>query len=693
MDRIAISDSGNSTRVSLEALYSISSAINASLDLDAVLAHALDKILAVLGFSSGVVRLLEPSTGELRLAAAAGLARELAGELSAPFRVGEGALGLAIQRRALLVEDLSRGPLAGSPWARHGYRTFISIPLQCREMLLGCMNLFTPDRRSLDATERELLTTLANQVGMAVANAELYTAAQRKIEYLSALHRCSQDMVPTPDLQRVLQLTSERMAQLLHLDRAIVLDWCPETQELVAVAGCGIEEPLLSDLRVPLETLPLAAAVLRDRHVTLSADPAGDGLLPAPFVRAAQMRTALVAPLVTHDEAIGLLVADRRDQPLVLSADEMELATIFANQASVWIANARLFVRELSARARAEAAETHFRELLESAPDGIVIVDTDGRIVLANTQAEAMFGYSREELLGQLIEILLPERYRASHVGHRTRYASAPRTRPMGAGLDLAGRHQDGREFPVEISLSPLQTDAGVLITSVIRDITERKRTEAERDQLLALERERSEQLKLSVREAHHRIKNNLQAISDLLYLEMTAGNSSSPEDVLRGSMERIQAIATVHDLLSQDEDVRVVDARAVLERLVPMVLRSSGVTEGAVTVRAEIAPVPLSSKRATALALIANELVSNAAKHAFKGNGQGELTLSLQQESEELVLRVRDNGPGLPVEFSTDTHSHVGLDVVRTLAERDLNGCFSLTSDRGVLAEVRFVW
>jgi two-component system, sensor histidine kinase PdtaS len=282
------------------------------------------------------------------------------------------------------------------------------------------------------------------------------------------------------------------------------------------------------------------------------------------------------------------------------------------------------------------------------------------------------------------------------HVQDRTRYHSSPSTRPMGAGLDLLARRKDGSELPVEISLSPLAqggpAEDGTLVTSVIRDITPRQRAEEERVQLLASEREKSEQLKLAVREAHHRIKNNLQAISDLLYLELTAGDGASPEDALRDSIERVQAIAIVHDLLSQDEDVRVVDARAVMERLIPMVLRSGRSTEG-LLVNTDVQSIPLSSKRATVLALIVNELMSNAAKHACKADEKCELTLSLRQDSEELVLRVQDNGPGLPADFSLDTHSHVGLDVVRILAERDLNGCFTLKNQQGVLAEVRFVW
>jgi PAS domain S-box-containing protein len=139
-------------------------------------------------------------------------------------------------------------------------------------------------------------------------------------------------------------------------------------------------------------------------------------------------------------------------------------------------------IRDVSARTRAEAK---FRALLESAPDAMVIVNQAGEIVLVNAQTERMFGYSRRELLGQPVEVLVPSKYRRSHVGHRTGYARAAHARPMGADLELYGVRKDGTELPVEISLSPLETEEGTLVASAIRDITDRRLAEQERAKLL----------------------------------------------------------------------------------------------------------------------------------------------------------------------------------------------------------------
>jgi two-component system, cell cycle sensor histidine kinase and response regulator CckA len=132
-------------------------------------------------------------------------------------------------------------------------------------------------------------------------------------------------------------------------------------------------------------------------------------------------------------------------------------------------------VRDITDRKR---IEERFRTLLDSAPDAMVVVDQGGKIVLVNTQTEKLFGYKREELLGQPVEVLVPERFWAEHGKHRSKYVQHTQVRPMGIGLDLYGLRKDGTEFPVEISLSPQQTDEGILVSSTIRDVTQRRRLE-----------------------------------------------------------------------------------------------------------------------------------------------------------------------------------------------------------------------
>ena len=153
------------------------------------------------------------------------------------------------------------------------------------------------------------------------------------------------------------------------------------------------------------------------------------------------------------------------------------------NVAEPHVMETNVDMSERQQRLAAEEAtrlERRFRQLLEAAPDAIVEVGADGKIVLINRVAEEMFGYVRDELLGQSVDVLVPDAMRREHYRHRDSYLEQPRTRPMGTGLDLHARRRDGSLFPVEISLSPIQTEGGMHVTAVIRDVTERKRADKE---------------------------------------------------------------------------------------------------------------------------------------------------------------------------------------------------------------------
>ena len=148
----------------------------------------------------------------------------------------------------------------------------------------------------------------------------------------------------------------------------------------------------------------------------------------------------------------------------------------------------KMFKRSaVRATTKVSEAEHRFQVLMDAAPDAMVVVDQDGKIVLVNTQTERLFGYQREEILGLDMEVLIPERLREQHRLHRKGFFAQPHVRPMGAGLELFGVRKGGGEFPVEVSLNPVETREGVLVASAIRDITERKLVEESRFRLAAI--------------------------------------------------------------------------------------------------------------------------------------------------------------------------------------------------------------
>jgi PAS domain S-box-containing protein len=205
--------------------------------------------------------------------------------------------------------------------------------------------------------------------------------------------------------------------------------------------------------------------------------------------------------------------------------------------------------RDITERKHAEDAvresEAKIRAFLESASQGVIAVDATGRIDLTNAKVEDLFGYGREELLGQTLEMLLPDRFRRVHIGHRTEYFANPRPRPMGLGLDLAGRRKDGTEFPIEIALSQVPSRKGPLAIAFINDISERRRTEE------AMRRtQRLESLGILAGGVAHDFNNLLTTIMGNGTLAMQALQPTHPDYPL--IEEIVRASKTAADLTRQ---------------------------------------------------------------------------------------------------------------------------------------------
>lgn len=310
---------------------------------------------------------------------------------------------------------------------------------------------------------------------------------------------------------------------------------------------------------------------------------------------------------------------------------------------------------EFAQRAKAEAK---FQALLEAAPVAMVIVDPKGRIVIVNIQTEKLFGYRREELLGQTVEILIPGRYRSGHVGHRSHYFSSPRPRPMGAGLDLFGRRKDGSEFAVEISLSPLETEEETLVMSAIRDTTERKRGEDTlRDSKTRAEAAFEELEAFSYSVAHdlraplRKMDGFSQAVLD------DYGDKLGPEgkDCLQRVRSASQNMAQlIDDLLSLSRVTRSeihpepVDLSAMAESIAAD-LRQSGPGR---EVQFVISPGLTASADAQLLADVLENLLSNAWKFTA-GHSRARIEFGAVELQGLTSYFVRDDGAGFDPAFA----------------------------------------
>lgn len=356
----------------------------------------------------------------------------------------------------------------------------------------------------------------------------------------------------------------------------------------------------------------------------------------------------------------------------------------------------------------AQQTEERLRQVIEAAPNGMIMVDERGTIVLANTAATQIFGYAREELVGQSIELLVPERFQGGHPGHRAAYMQQPEARPMGHGRDLYGRHRDGREVPVEIGLNPLAYDDDQLVLASVVDITERKLSE----EMLAgytgeLER-RNRDLDQFAYVASHDLRSPLEAIEKLAAWVIDDASERLPE----GSRRHLELIGQraqrlknlLDDLLQyaragrQGGELGQVDTGELVAQIVSDLNPPPGfeisVADG----------MPVIETLRTPLRHIFQNLIGNAIKHHDRTGGLIEIGYS--EEADCYTFWVRDDGPGIDPAYHDRIFgmfetlrprdevegSGMGLAIIRKLVDA-YGGDITLESAPGAGATFRIRW
>jgi PAS domain S-box-containing protein len=358
--------------------------------------------------------------------------------------------------------------------------------------------------------------------------------------------------------------------------------------------------------------------------------------------RAAGLVAGLGIPVAFGGVVIGVMTFFRRREE---RPDDAALKTLDAIGRQI----GQFLVRTHGEQALA-LSERKARALLEQAAEGIIVVDRVGRIEMVNAKAETMLGYTRSELIGQTLEILLPERFRGPHREHRASYFAAPRTRPMGLGLELAARRKDGSEFPVEISLSHAETETGMVAMAFVTDVTERR----------ALERasrhaERLTALGTLAAGIAHELNNPLGILSsriELMLLESDALPAPVREDLGVLHRNAVRATQITQRLLSfarqPGGEHRVLDVNAVVQEALALV-RPQIDKDGVHVHTALEAGLPAIHADPTALHQVLVNLLINA-REAMTG---GEVVVRTRRAVEPgwIQLVVTDTGPGMPPE------------------------------------------
>ncbi len=603
------------------------------------------------------------------------------------------------------VDDLDLVQYDREHMQRYGAKSVLYIPLYARSQAIGYAELWeSRRRREFTAEEIALCQAIAQNATVAVENARLYEQARQELaerkqaeaeaiqrnRELLTLQAAGVAITSSLDLQYVLSTVAREMANLLGVEACAISGWDQATDTVSLLAEYGPDD--WWDEGAPnkvfaLSDYPLTKRVLTERRAQWmpinqpDIDPA-----ELAFMQEAAIKTLLMLPMVFQDRAVGLVeIEDWRER--AFTDQEIALAQLLANQAASAIENARLYEearQELAERRRAEEAlrksEEKYRDLVENINDIIYATDEEGVITYISPFIESLSGYSVSEIVGRsFTEFIYQE--------------DLPRI--MKQFQEAISGHLEPGEYRISTksgeirwvctSSRPVFTGERVTgLRGVMTDITERKRAE---EQIKASLREKEVLLK----EIHHRVKNNLQVISSLLYLQSKGVEDKETLEIFLESQNRVRSMALVHEKLYQSRGLARIHFAEYIQSLADYLFQSYRVNSNVIKLNINICEVSVGINTAIPCGLIVNELVTNSLKHAFPDGREGEIHVEFHSDDDnKFTLLVSDNGVGFPQDADYRDMESLGLQLVNTLANQ-LEATIELDRSSGTAFKITF--
>jgi len=336
-------------------------------------------------------------------------------------------------------------------------------------------------------------------------------------------------------------------------------------------------------------------------------------------------------------------------------------------------------------------SKTILSGIINTAEDAIISVDSNQNIILFNQGAEKIFCYSAEEIIGKNLGMLLPKSIRSDHSEHIKDFANSKIvSKGMKDRSEITGLRKNGEIFPAEANISQVEIDGRQIFTAILRDVSEQKLIENKL-------RESLYEKEILLQEVNHRVKNNLQVILSLFALQGESIRDPERIAMLSEIRLRVQSMAMIHEKIYKSERLGQINFQQYVKDLTTEIFHTYHTCSGNVRLNLEVSPVSLEINRAVPFALILNELTSNALKYAFTEKGKGNLSISLDLETDKLLLlTVCDDGIGIPKKIKFNNTKTLGLRLVRVLTNQ-LNGKAELKENpfckesRGTMFVFRF--